>query len=247
MTRTIFSKITSSLWVLISFIPFFNGLGFVYIGNKYANAQWFAEGILYELPLILGLLTLPNLTVSTPMFIFGTIASMVSIVRSFMVDYTLQKELDQSNIVETSLDEKIDGIINSLWVLISFIPLFNGLGLVYKGKTAPNKTWYLEGILYEIPWIIGILGIGFSQVRFVAFEAAVLFYFVSIFRSIMVATEPEPLYAYREQISTKEAEFKVKSETKETKEAKQKDKSAEVKMEDGVVPAFQFYKSSLKS
>ena len=44
----------------------------------------------------------------------------------------------------------------------------------------------------------------------------------------MVATEPEPLYAYREQISTKEAEFKVKSETKETKEAKQKDKSAEV-------------------
>ena len=191
MTRTIFQKITSSLWVLISFIPFFNGLGFVYIGNKYANAQWFAEGILYELPLILGLLTLPNLTVSTPMFIFGTLASMVSIVRSFMVDYTLQKDLDQSNIVETSLDEKIDGIINSLWVLISFIPLFNGLGLVYKGKTAPNKTWYLEGILYEIPWIIGILGIGFSQVRFVAFEAAVLFYFVSIFRSIMVATEPE--------------------------------------------------------
>ena len=162
-----------------------------YIGNKYANAQWFAEGILYELPLILGLLTLPNLTVSTPMFIFGTLASMVSIVRSFMVDYALQKDLDQSNIVETSLDEKIDGIINSLWVLISFIPLFNGLGLVYKGKTAPNKTWYLEGILYEIPWIIGILGIGFSQVRFVAFEAAVLFYFVSIFRSIMVATEPE--------------------------------------------------------
>ena len=228
MTRTIFSKITSSLWVLISFIPFFNGLGFVYIGNKYANAQWFAEGILYELPLILGLLTLPNLTVSTPMFIFGTIASMVSIVRSFMVDYTLQKEF------------------NSLWVLISFIPLFNGLGLVYKGKTAPNKTWYLEGILYEIPWIIGILGIGFSQVRFVAFEAAVLFYFVSIFRSIMVATEPEPLYAYREQISTKEAEFKVKSETKESKEAKQKDKSADVKMEDGVVPAFQFYKKQFK-
>ena len=188
MTRTIFQKITSSLWVLISFIPFFNGLGFVYIGNKYANAQWFAEGILYELPLILGLLTLPNLTISTPMFIFGTLASMVSIVRSFMVDYYLQKDLDQSNIVETSLDEKIDSIINSLWVLISFIPLFNGLGLVYKGKTAPNKTWYLEGILYEIPWIIGILGIGFSQVRFVAFEAAVLFYFVSIFRSIMVAT-----------------------------------------------------------
>ena len=93
-----------------------------------------------------------------------------------MVDYTLQKGLDQSNIVETSLDEKIDSIINSLWVLISFIPLFNGLGLVYKGKTAPNKTWYLEGILYEIPWIIGILGIGFSQVRFVAFEAAVLLY-----------------------------------------------------------------------
>ena len=35
MTRTIFQKISSSLWVLISFIPLFNGLGFVYIGNKY--------------------------------------------------------------------------------------------------------------------------------------------------------------------------------------------------------------------
>ena len=62
----------------------------------------------------------------------------------------------------------------------------------------------------------------------------------------MVATEPAPLYEYREQISAKEAEFKVKSETKETKEAKQKDKSAEVKMEDGVVPAFQYYKKQFK-
>ena len=237
MTRTIFQKITSSLWVLISFIPFFNGLGFVYIGNKYANAQWFAEGILYELPLILGLLTLPNLTVSTPMFIFGTLASMVSIVRSFMVDYYLQKDLDQSNIVETSLDEKIDSIINSLWVLISFIPLFNGLGLVYKGKTAPNKTWYLEGILYEIPWIIGILGIGFSQVRFVAFEAAVLFYFVSIFRSIMVATEPEPLYKYRKAISE---EIKSNIKSNDVKEVKIEEETISENSE-GVISVFKFY------
>ena len=213
MSRTIFQKITSSLWVLVSFVPLFNGLGFVYIGNKYANSKWFAEGIIYELPLILGVITIPNIALATGFFTLGTLTSFVSIIRSIMVDFTLQKQLDQSNVPEISFEDMANNFINSLWVLLSFIPFFNGAGLIYKGKTLPKKSLYLEGILYELPWIIGLIGIGYSSVRFIAFEMAFVFYFVSIIRSIMVATEPKPLYAKRDSFA-KEAKFRPKKEQK---------------------------------
>lgn len=243
MSRTIFHKITSSLWVLISFIPLFNGLGFIYIGNKHANTKWFVEGILYELPHILGLMTMPNIGLATSFFILGSILSFVSIIRSIMVDFTLQKQLDQSHVVEKDFSAKIDDVIDSLWVLISFIPLFNGVGLIYKGKTTPKKSWYMEGILYEIPWIIGILGLSVQPIRFVAFEAALAFYFVSIIRSIMVATEPKSLYARRSNPFSQETKFEHKKEEKVEKTEKQEEKTEKVNVDiqEGVIPAFKFY------
>ncbi|MBE6513005.1 MAG: hypothetical protein E7Z75_07705 [Methanobrevibacter olleyae] len=246
MTRTIFSKITSSLWVLISFIPLFNGLGFVYVGNKYGNTNWFVEGLLYEVPWLLGMMTMPNLGLATLFFTIAGLASWVSIIRSIMVDFTLQKQLDQSNIIDKSFEEKVNDVIDSLWVLISFIPILNGVGLAYKGKTIPKKSLITEGVVYTLPWVLGFIAWGVQPVRSIAFDLAFVLYFVSIVRSIMVASEPKPLYENREQISAKEADFKVKSQTKENKEAKQKDKSAYVKTEDGVVPAFQFYKKQFK-
>ncbi len=141
MTRTIFQKITSSLWVLISFIPLFNGLGFVYIGNKYGNANWFAEGILYEIPWLLGLMSMSNFGVATVFFIIASLASYVSIIRSIMVDFKLQKQLNHSNVIDKSFEEKINEVVDSLWVMISFIPILNGVGLIYKGKTTPHKSW----------------------------------------------------------------------------------------------------------
>ena len=239
MSRTIFQKITSSLWVLVSFVPLFNGLGFVYIGNKYANSKWFAEGIIYELPLILGVITIPNIALATGFFTLGTLTSFLSIIRSIMVDFTLQKQLDQSNVPEISIESMVDNFINSLWVLSSFIPFFNGAGLIYKGKTLPKKSLYLEGILYELPWIIGLIGIGYSSVRFIAFEMAFVFYFVSIIRSIMVATEPKPLYAKRDSF-VKEAKFRPKKEEKvEVKD--KKEEKVTVDVQEGVIPAFKFY------
>ena len=248
MSRTIFQKITSSLWVLISFIPFFNGLGFVYIGNKYANTNWFVEGILYELPLLFGILTIQNIAVATAFFTIGTLASFVSIIRSIMVDFTLQKQLDQSNVPGTAIENKIDSVINSLWVLISFIPLLNGVGLMYKGYTEPKKSLLIEGFIYQMSWVVGFLAWGIQPVRFFAFEAAFVFYFASIIRSIMVATEPKPLYAKRDQF-VKEAEYKEKKDKKDKKE--NKDKKVQVKKEteekinvdiqEGVIPAFKFY------
>ena len=252
MTRTIFQKLTSSLWVLVSFVPFFNGLGFVYIGNKYGNAHWFLEGIVYQLPLILGILTLPRIEVATAFFAIGTLGKYVSIVRSLMVDYSLQKQLDQSDVMEKSvsidsLKEYFEGAIDSLWVLISFIPFFNGMGLIYKGKTSPKKSWVSEGILYELPWALGVLSLAIQPLRFVALKLAIVFYFVSIIRSIMVASEPKPIYSNRDLLS-EEAEFNVKSEEKSfANDIKIKaEKLSREKNDEGVIPAFQFYRKQFK-
>ena len=241
MTRTIFQKITSSLWVLCSFIPFFSGLGLIYVGNKYANAKWFMEGIAYELPSIIGVLAIQRIEVATVFFVIGSLVPYVAFIRSIMVDFTLQKQLDKTEMVSTSFEEKIDSIIDSLWVLISFIPVFNGFGLIYKGKTDPNKSLLTEGIVYEIPWALGILSLAVPPLRFISLKLAIVFYFASVIRSVMVANEPKPLYANKD-INAKEADFKLKSNGCKEEKINLKKESVDVKSEDGVVPAFQFYK-----
>ena len=241
MTRTIFQKITSSLWVLCSFIPFFSGLGLIYVGNKYANAKWFMEGIAYELPSIIGVLAIQRIEVATVFFVIGSLVPYVAFIRSIMVDFTLQKQLDKTEMVSTSFEEKINSIIDSLWVLISFIPVFNGFGLIYKGKTDPNKSLLTEGIVYEIPWALGILSLAVPPLRFISLKLAIVFYFASVIRSVMVANEPKPLYA-KKDINAKEADFKLKSNECKEEKINLKKESVDVKSEDGVVPAFQFYK-----
>ena len=245
MTRTIFQKITSSLWVLCSFIPFFSGLGLIYVGNKYANAKWFMEGIAYELPSIIGVLAIQRIEVATVFFVIGSLVPYVAFIRSIMVDFTLQKQLDKTETVSTSFEEKIGSIVDSLWVLISFIPVFNGFGLIYKGKTDPNKSLLTDGIVYEIPWALGILSLAVPPLRFISLKLAIVFYFVSVIRSVMVANEPKPLYANKELYS-KEAEFKIKSNESKEEKINLKKESVDVKSEDGVVPAFQFYKKQFK-
>ena len=241
MTRTIFQKITSSLWVLCSFIPFFSGLGLIYVGNKYANAKWFMEGIAYELPSIIGVLAIQRIEVATVFFVIGSLVPYVAFIRSIMVDFTLQKQLDKTEMVSTSFEDKIASIVDSLWVLISFIPVFNGFGLIYKGKTNPNKSLLTEGIVYEIPWALGILSLAVPPLRFISLKLAIVFYFASVIRSVMVANEPKPLYANKD-INAKEADFKLKSNECKEEKINLKKESVDVKSEDGVVPAFQFYK-----
>ncbi len=43
-------KIKKSWWVLLSFILFLNGFGFIYIGARHNNKNWLLEGLIYELP-----------------------------------------------------------------------------------------------------------------------------------------------------------------------------------------------------
>lgn len=247
MSRNIIERITSSLWVLVSFIPLFNGLGFVYIGNKHANTNWFVEGILYEIPWILAIISIPNFAVGTAFTTLAVLASIVSIIRSIMVDFNLQKQLDESNKSGIAIGDKIEKSISSLWVLISFVPFFNGLGLVLKGKSTPKKSWTIEGIIYEIPWIIGLLGLAIQPVRFFAFKVALVLYFISIIRSIMVATEPQPIYPKRnasfgESETKSGADTRDKPKTKEkVQEQNKKEDKVEVGIQEGVIPAFKFY------
>ena len=44
------NKILKSWWVLLSFIMFINGFGFIHVGRKYNNPNWIIEGVIYEIP-----------------------------------------------------------------------------------------------------------------------------------------------------------------------------------------------------
>lgn len=51
-------------------------------------------------------------------------------------------------------------IVNSLWVLVSFIFLLNGIGIIYAGKKANNSTWFKIGLIFEaIPVLLFLLAV----------------------------------------------------------------------------------------
>lgn len=43
-------KLLKSWWVILSFVLFINGFGFIYIGTKHNNQNWIVEGVIYEVP-----------------------------------------------------------------------------------------------------------------------------------------------------------------------------------------------------
>ena len=72
-------------------------------------------------------------------------------------------------------------ILNSSWIIISFIPFINGFGMIYAGKKTSIKSWILEGVLYEMPVIINLL---FPSIF--TFSLIILSVIISIIRSIMI-------------------------------------------------------------
>ena len=84
-------KIKRSWWVLLSFIIFLNGFGFIYIGSKHNNRNWILEGAIYELPwvlyfIIFGIYGTPVGLNVTGMFVFMAVMLMfISIIRSVWV------------------------------------------------------------------------------------------------------------------------------------------------------------------
>lgn len=81
----------------------------------------------------------------------------------------------------------IERIVRSWWVLISFIILINGFGLIYIGFKTNNRKWVLEGAIYEIPWIFTIAFIAMPHVVFSSVLALALFLMlIGIIRSVWV-------------------------------------------------------------
>ncbi|WP_305553994.1 hypothetical protein [Methanobrevibacter sp. V74] len=89
----IFEKFLKSWWVILSFIMFINGFGFIYIGSKHNNRNWIIEGIIYEMPwffyvIYLVIYELPPYFTANPIyvvFLFAFLIMFVGIIRSFWV------------------------------------------------------------------------------------------------------------------------------------------------------------------
>lgn len=88
------TKIKKSWWVILSFIPLINGLGFIYIGNKTNNTNWILEGLIYEIPWIFSILFLYDEKLCSSLMVFGWIILFISIIRSILVAKRLIKALE---------------------------------------------------------------------------------------------------------------------------------------------------------
>ena len=113
----IFEKIKRSWWVILSFVAFLNGTGFIYIGTKHNNKNWILEGIAYEIPWFLyfvyfAIFGNPNLDFLIPsslILLLALIAMFVSIVRSVWVAVKLidvYDNVEKYTIQSTVLDNK---------------------------------------------------------------------------------------------------------------------------------------------
>ena len=87
-------------------------------------------------------------------------------------------------------------IVKSLWVLLAFIPVINGLGFAYIGAKEFNGNWIKEGLIYEIPWFLLFLfsyneGIG----TFLA-GIGLFFMLICIIRTFMVYFQNRDVLIY---------------------------------------------------
>lgn len=81
-------KIKRSWWVLLSFIFFLNGLGFLYIGFKHNNRNWVIEGIAYEIPWFFYFIVYAIYGFAYPAKIiatFATVLMLICVIRSIWV------------------------------------------------------------------------------------------------------------------------------------------------------------------
>lgn len=130
-------KIKRSWWVLLSFIFFLNGFGFIYIGSKHSNRNWILEGIIYELPwflyfIIYRIYGAPVGMNTTGTFIFLAVVLMfVSIIRSVWVAVKLgdvydneEKYTIQSTVLTKQNVKKTNDSNSSIGCCLCIIVIF---------------------------------------------------------------------------------------------------------------------------
>lgn len=178
--RSGIDRIISSLWVLLSFFPFINGMGFLYVGSKTFRGNWFLEGIVYEIPWIVMVLSIPlhHFAFAFAAAGAGLVFSIVAFARSLMVNKEYQNILDNNEPYQKSLNAPFS--IAS--AVCSVLPYLNGLSFIYLGNKISNKRLMIEGIIYEIPWFLLILSLGNSIVATIA----IILTFASQMRFMMV-------------------------------------------------------------
>lgn len=78
------------------------------------------------------------------------------------------------------------------WIIISFIFLINGFGLLYAGFNADERLWKMEGTIYEIIVLLFILSVGIqanSNLSSFITGIYLLSWIISIIRSFMIRNQ----------------------------------------------------------
>lgn len=133
-------KIKRSWWVIISFILFLNGFGFVYIGFKHNNKNWILEGIAYEIPyfiyfIVFSAFNVKIVNMSNPTGLLVAIAfilMLVSIVRSIWVavkladvyEYSEKYAIKKTNLKHSSTTQKNEDSSSKFTCCICLICIF---------------------------------------------------------------------------------------------------------------------------
>lgn len=95
----------------------------------------------------------------------------------------------------------LEKIKRSWWVIFSPIILFNGLGFIFIGAIHDNRNWILEGVIYELPWVFGIIFADFDGIIEAYVAIAMILLLVSIVRSVWVAIKLADVYDNEDKYS----------------------------------------------
>lgn len=100
-------KILNLFWIPITFIPFFNGLGFIYAGWRANKTKWIDEGIIYMIPFIF-----LSFTIFNDIVLYMTILSLIiGIIRAFMIAKPFLAKLEEKNNKNTNNNLQKDNTI----------------------------------------------------------------------------------------------------------------------------------------
>lgn len=187
-----FKRIINNLWILVAFIPLVNGMGIVYVGAKTSNRQWIEEGLIYEIPGILMFLTLGIINPTNyslgmilgPVILLLVLVSIViSIIRSVMIR-SKYKRMRENEKYRKSTNK----LVSLFELIITCIPMLNGIPFIYQGVKYSDNRLKLEGAIYEIPWVLGLL---FMNPSF--FSVGFVLQIISIAKFIMLNYDSDHL------------------------------------------------------
>ncbi len=123
----------------------------------------------------------------------------------------------------------IEKIIKSWWVVLSVIPFINGFGILHIGFKHNNTNWILEGVTYEIPWIVFFLycGIfrGVTPPATIMFAFAFVLMLVSAIRSIWIAGKLVGLYDNTDKYMFKQTKLNNSTTNKDDSSTNKSDKN----------------------